>query len=113
MATTWVEKYEVESLTTPGKTYTVARKENGSWGCGCPRWIFGRPRTDCKHILAMIAGMKPLTMAEWSMSMTGRRMRGFEQDTQLAVINRPVPVVNVITACIDNELFTVRRKMRV
>lgn len=49
---TWVNRWEVESMSEAGKTYNVGQKTDGSWGCSCPRWIFSkaRPRTDCKHI---------------------------------------------------------------
>jgi hypothetical protein len=48
---TWVSRWEVNSRTTD-KTYVVAQKSDGSWGCACGGWIFNkeRPRKDCAHI---------------------------------------------------------------
>lgn len=114
MSQTWKERYEVQSHTDVTKRYTVARKDDGSWGCSCPRWIFGKPRSNCKHILAMIYAMQPLTQEVWSMEMTGRKMRGFDQErSSVAVVEMPMPMVNEsVTATVDNELFTVSRKFR-
>jgi hypothetical protein len=53
MAQTWKERWEVKG--TSGKIYTVALKNDDSWGCNCPAWIFQKaangPRKDCQHIL--------------------------------------------------------------
>jgi hypothetical protein len=48
----WITRWLVRSRTT-NKIYTVAMKEDGSWGCDCPAWKFAKaPKPDCKHILA-------------------------------------------------------------
>jgi hypothetical protein len=53
MAQTWKERWEV--VGTSGKIYTVALKNDDTWGCNCPSWIFQKkengPRKDCQHIL--------------------------------------------------------------
>lgn len=47
----WVAFYEVASHSNPEKTYIVAQKEDGSYGCGCPAWTFQRKHGgECKHI---------------------------------------------------------------
>lgn len=44
---TWIKKWDVPS--SDGKrTYVVAIKENGEYGCSCPAWKFHR--RNCKHI---------------------------------------------------------------
>ena len=48
----WVARYSVES--SNGDTlYTVAQKDDGTWGCNC--WIWKKTRSDCKHIQAVRA----------------------------------------------------------
>lgn len=48
---TWVEFYEVQSESRPGVAYVVAKKNDGTWGCDCPAWIFHRgQKGNCKHI---------------------------------------------------------------
>jgi len=51
MADVWVERWPVQG--TSGKTWTVARKANGEWGCSCPAWTMkkNKGRPDCQHIL--------------------------------------------------------------
>ena len=48
----WVKRYEVASMTDPGKTYAVSLSDRGIWACGCPVWRFSRAKetTECKHI---------------------------------------------------------------
>jgi hypothetical protein len=51
----WVRRIEVESFTEYGKTYVVAQRRDGTFGCSCPRWKFKRaelPNGCCKHIEA-------------------------------------------------------------
>jgi len=44
----WVNRFTVESISTPGKYYTVAqRRGDASWGCSC--WAWRRQRT-CPHL---------------------------------------------------------------
>jgi hypothetical protein len=47
----WIKRYKVTSFTDRSKSYVVALKSDGSWGCSCPAWKFRRQRGDCKHIL--------------------------------------------------------------
>ena len=50
----WVEFFEVQSQSDPTKAYIVARRENGAYGCDCPRWKFNRKKlnvAECKHIV--------------------------------------------------------------
>jgi hypothetical protein len=42
----WVHRWFVN--THAGKQYTVAMREDGSFGCSCPAWKFRRE--ECKHI---------------------------------------------------------------
>ena len=49
----YVKQWMVGSHTDPDKEYKVSQTEDGNWKCGCPRWIFGKPRKDCKHILGL------------------------------------------------------------
>lgn len=58
MPSVWVDRWEVQG--TSGKTYTVARKRDGSWGCSCPTWTFqkNKPRKDCQHILLKRMGLQ-------------------------------------------------------
>lgn len=46
----YVEVWGVESDSTPGKIYVVARKADDVWSCGCPRWTRNASRPQCKHI---------------------------------------------------------------
>ena len=49
----WVERWYVRSFTNADKEYTVARSEDGEFGCSCPAWKFQRHRIRdgiCKHI---------------------------------------------------------------
>ena len=49
----WVERWYVRSFTNAEKEYTVARDEDGGYGCSCPAWKFQRHRIRdgiCKHI---------------------------------------------------------------
>ena len=49
----WVERHEV--VGTSGKPYIVSLKNDGTFGCSCPTWIFSkvRPKPDCQHILQL------------------------------------------------------------
>lgn len=42
------DQWDAPSESKPDKTYKVTNYENGTWACGCPRWIFHRE--ECKHI---------------------------------------------------------------
>ena len=45
----WVKKYKV--LSDKDDKYVVSQKEDGTWGCSCPKWKFQRGRReDCHHI---------------------------------------------------------------
>lgn len=37
------------------KVYKITHYDDNSWACSCPRWIFSKPRQDCKHIKAIKA----------------------------------------------------------
>ena len=51
----WPDRWEVQSLTDPDKTYIVARKNDGTIGCSCPAWKFHKaPKINCKHCLALL-----------------------------------------------------------
>ena len=56
----WVNRFTVESNSTPGKYYTVAqRRGDASWGCSC--WAWRRQRR-CPHlhdILGRLARLEP------------------------------------------------------
>jgi len=47
----YVETWQVESETTPGKMYAVSMDRLGEWSCSCPRWTLNATRPTCKHIL--------------------------------------------------------------
>jgi hypothetical protein len=50
----YVDAWEVESLTEPGKVYVVSKRRDGTMACSCPRWKFAHaPKADCKHIQAL------------------------------------------------------------
>lgn len=50
----YVEAWDVESLSEPGKTYVVSRRKTGELACSCPAWKFHKaPKPDCKHIRAL------------------------------------------------------------
>lgn len=51
MAQAYLVRQEVESFSTPGKKYVVTQKEDGTWQCSCPQWIYRRKI--CKHIKAV------------------------------------------------------------
>jgi hypothetical protein len=56
----WVDRWSVQSESDPTKFYTVARSEEGDFGCSCPQWKFRH--IICKHIegvSAQIIGMTP------------------------------------------------------
>ena len=53
MRTKWMQFYAVESDSLPGKYYTVAKTDEGEWGCSCPRWIYHREK--CKHIRRLLS----------------------------------------------------------
>lgn len=48
MALKNLRRVEVPSFSNPNKTYIVVEKEDGSWQCSCPVWIYRRKI--CKHI---------------------------------------------------------------
>lgn len=51
----WKERWQVQSTTDSSKTYTVARKKDGTMGCACPAWKFHKaPKPHCKHILSLL-----------------------------------------------------------
>lgn len=51
----WPDRWEVQSLTDPDKTYIAARKQDGTMGCSCPSWKFHKaPKINCKHLIALI-----------------------------------------------------------
>jgi len=47
-------KAYIRSFTDPDKKYTVKKKEDGTFSCSCPAWIFNHSgdRT-CKHLHAI------------------------------------------------------------
>jgi hypothetical protein len=54
----WVKRWSVASHTDPHTKYTVALKDDGTFGCTCGAWKFQRkklPDGHCKHINALIA----------------------------------------------------------
>lgn len=50
----WVEQWEVESRTETGRLWKVSKKEDQSFACSCPRWIF--KRVQCEHIQEVLHG---------------------------------------------------------
>ena len=48
----WVERYTVPSESS-ARIYTVGKKDDGTWGCTCPRYKFHH--VECKHIQAVQA----------------------------------------------------------
>jgi len=44
------KQWLVPSDTDSEKTYKVSLTLEGEYQCSCPRWIFSKPRKDCKHI---------------------------------------------------------------
>ena len=48
----WIERYTVPSESSDRK-YTVGKKDDGTWGCTCPRYKFHH--VECKHIQAVQA----------------------------------------------------------
>ena len=48
MALQNLRRLEVASMSNPNKTYIVVEKEDHTWQCSCPVWIFRRK--ECKHI---------------------------------------------------------------
>lgn len=51
MANPWVRSWQV--VGTSGKPYKVSQRQDGTFGCSCPAWMFSKvhPRPDCQHIL--------------------------------------------------------------
>jgi predicted nucleic acid-binding Zn finger protein len=48
----WVDRWFVGSHSSD-REYTVARADDGKWGCSCPAWKFQRHKSSdglCKHI---------------------------------------------------------------
>ncbi len=41
---------KVESQSQPGKFYTIRELPDGRILCDCPRFVFGKRNTECKHI---------------------------------------------------------------
>lgn len=55
----WVERYQVDSLTSDDESYTVSKKIDGTWACSCKRWIFHKaPKVNCKHIGAVLSSFE-------------------------------------------------------
>lgn len=50
-----VQSFQVPSDTERDKTYQVMRYPDGTWGCNCPAFTFGRT-VPCKHITDMQQG---------------------------------------------------------
>ena len=91
----YVEQWEVESFTSPGKIYKVSRRQDGGMECSCPSWIFQRkrlPNGHCKHIRFILANRpsvrpiadierkrKPVTIQneEFKAELTNGRIKGF------------------------------------
>jgi len=51
----YVSQWMVASQTELDKEYKVSQKTDGTFSCSCPRWIFGKPKKDCKHIIGLKA----------------------------------------------------------
>lgn len=69
----WVERWPVEGTED---TWTVSRREDGSWGCSCPKWIFqkvpeGSRREDCHHIRQIRARTPEVDAAEVLSALAG------------------------------------------
>lgn len=61
-AAVWQERWQVQSTTDSSKTYTVARKKDGTMGCACPTWKFHKaPKPHCKHILSLLEVISQMT----------------------------------------------------
>ena len=43
------DRFTIRSFTDPKKSYVVTKK-GAAFRCSCPRWIFSKHKTDCKHI---------------------------------------------------------------
>ena len=43
------DRFTIRSFTDPKKSYVVTKK-GATFRCSCPRWIFSKHKTDCKHI---------------------------------------------------------------
>src|ERR1700721_1993910 len=51
----WKERWTVQSTTDASKEYTLARKQDGTFGCSCPAWKFHKaPKPHCKHLIALL-----------------------------------------------------------
>ncbi len=58
----WVERWDVPG--NNGKTWTVGRRKDGSFGCSCPAWKFAKaPKPDCHHIAGIKLGGPPTKTA--------------------------------------------------
>lgn len=54
MSDQWIQRWEVPSRSDSGKSYTVGRKADGTFGCSCPAWKFAKaPKPDCDHIISI------------------------------------------------------------
>lgn len=66
MANPWVERWPVEGTED---TWIVSRREDGTWGCSCPKWKFQKIgesgyREDCHHIRQVRARTPEVDAAE-------------------------------------------------
>jgi len=49
-----IEHWEVTSTTDESKSYTVSKRQDGTYSCDCPHWKFHKaPKPVCKHQLAL------------------------------------------------------------
>lgn len=54
MAQVYLLRKRIRSFSDPSKSYIVTQKEDGTWQCSCPVWIYRRKI--CKHIRAVQNG---------------------------------------------------------
>ena len=71
----WIKRWSV--VGTSGKNYTVALKNDGTYGCDCPSWKFQKKnlsgqRNPCQHILRILLQIR-LENGEGSSVSTPRR----------------------------------------
>jgi len=51
----YITRALIQSFTNPEKKYTIKRKDDGSYSCSCPSWIFNHSGDRmCKHLRAVL-----------------------------------------------------------
>lgn len=102
----WIDRWEVKG--SKGDLWTVAKKQDGTYGCSCPGWKFKpKPKPNCKHIRAIITAM--------NMGVIPAQKTENREQTVLTRVNKTLPETFIepeIKAEVDNEFFQVKRKFR-